>query len=183
MADTPELIPSLKEVVDSMGMDANKLSVEIVLNRETSRLFVPERQVIPVTDGSKTGSWNVQSLAELFRGDKQPPADMKKYPEEMVPHFYFIERQVVDLCGTIGDRTDQEMEETYAALRRRPDGRRLHVVHDFIWQVAALLLGTRPLSEAEFTAIVGRLEASTRAWALRPVSRFYAEYLRKSVGG
>lgn len=65
-------------------------------------------------------------------------------------------------------------------LRRRPDGRSLGAVHDFLWQVAALLLGTYVLSRAEFEALIAALERSTRKWALRPVSRNYVAYLRRT---
>jgi len=74
------------------------------------------------------------------------------------------------------------MEEIYAMLRRRPDGRSLGAVHDFLWQVSALLLGTQVLSAVEFEALIGALERSTRRWALRPVSRNYVAYLRQSLG-
>jgi hypothetical protein len=75
------------------------------------------------------------------------------------------------------------MEGIYSMLRRRPDGRSLGAVHDFLWQVAALLLGTRRLSGAEFEALVGALERSTRKWAMRPVSRFYVAYLHETLEG
>jgi hypothetical protein len=105
---------------------------------------------------------------------------MDHYPEEYSPHFYFIEHHVLALCDAMGDRTDQEMEEIYSMLRRRPDGRSLGAVHDVVWQVAALLLGTQVLSAAEFEALIGALERSTRRWALRPVSRNYVAFLRKT---
>jgi hypothetical protein len=67
-------------------------------------------------------------------------------------------------------------------LRRRPDGRSLGAVHDFLWQVTALLLGTQALSAAEFEALIGALERSTRKWGLRPVSRNYVGYLHRTLG-
>ena len=73
------------------------------------------------------------------------------------------------------------MEEIYSMFRRRPDGRSLGDVHDFMWQAAALLLGCYVLSEAEFVGVFTALEHSTRKWALRPISRFYAAYLRKAI--
>jgi hypothetical protein len=99
---------------------------------------------------------------------------------EYAPHFFFIEKHVLSICDVIGDRTDQEMEEIYSMFRRRPDGRSLGAVHDFFWQVAALLLGTQALSAAEFEAVFGTLERSARKWGLRPISRFYAAYLHQS---
>ena len=62
-----------------------------------------------------------------------------------------------------------------------PDGRSLGDIHDFIWQVAALILGTYPLSALEFDAIFGQLCRSTRRWALRPISRNYVSYLREAL--
>jgi hypothetical protein len=72
------------------------------------------------------------------------------------------------------------MEEIYSALRRRPDGRSLGGVHDFMWQVAALLLGSRAVSAAEYNALLGALARSTRKWGQQPVSRNYVAHLRKT---
>ncbi len=105
---------------------------------------------------------------------------MDHYPPEYAPHFFFIENQLLTVCDAMGDRTDQEMEEIYSALRRRPDGRSLGVLHDLVWQIAALLLGRCPLSEAEFEGLLGALVRSTRRWAQRPISRNYVTYLRKT---
>ena len=52
-----------------------------------------------------------------------------------------------------------------------------------MWQAAALLLGTRVLSAAEFEALIGALERSTHKWALRPVSRNYVAYLHRTFEG
>jgi hypothetical protein len=105
---------------------------------------------------------------------------MDEYPPEYCAHFFFIETHVLTLCAEQGDRTDQELEEIYSMLRRRPDGRSLGATHNFLWQVAALLLGTNVLSQAEFEAILSALERSTRKWGQRPVSRNYVAYLRES---
>jgi hypothetical protein len=69
------------------------------------------------------------------------------------------------------------MEEVFALLRRRPDGRGINRTHDFVWQVAALLLGTHVVSAAEFEALCSRLARSARTRAQRPVSRNYAAFL------
>ena len=74
------------------------------------------------------------------------------------------------------------LRANYSMLRRRPDGRSLGAVHDFLWQVTALLLGTQILSAAEFEALIGALVRSTRKWGLRPVSRNYVAYLHQTFG-
>jgi hypothetical protein len=107
---------------------------------------------------------------------------MHHYTPEYTRVFFAIEKHVLTVFEVEGDRTDQEMETIFSALRRRPDGKNhLGPVHDFLWQVAALTLGMHPLSQAEFESIVGQLERSVRNWALRPVSRNYARYLRTQM--
>jgi len=174
-----DLVPALHQLVEANGLSPDKLIVALEVS-DQRKIRVLDKHSIPVTDGAKIVPWSVPALADLCRGSRTPPPDMDHYPEEYAPHFFFIEKHVLTVCDAIGDRTDQEMEEIYAMLRRRPDGRSLGVVHDFLWQVAALLLGTRTLSAAEFEALVGTLEHSTRKWALRPVSRFYVDYLHRS---
>ncbi len=126
--------------------------------------------------------WNVPSLRNLFRGDAQPPADLDRYPKNYVPYFVFIESRVFNFFEIDGAKTDQEMEKVFNALRRRPDGRSLNLLHDAVWQIAALLLGKYPLSEAQFIGIVGQLEKSARRWSQAPVSRNYANLLKKAFG-
>lgn len=176
-----DLVPTLRAVVEAAGLNPDKLSVALEAD-DHRNIRVLDRHSVPVTDGDKMASWSVPVLTGLFRGSRTPPSDMDHYPEEYTPHFFFIEDHVLTVCKAKGDRTDQEMEEIYSMLRRRPDGRSLGVVHDFLWQVAALLLGTQVLSAAEFEALVGALEHSTRKWALRPVSRFYVAYLHQTLG-
>ena len=127
----------------------------------------------------RSSTWEVPALAGLFRGNGIPPNDIEHYPPDYFPHFFFIEKHFLTLCDACKDRTDQEMEDIYSALRRRPDGRSLGAVHDFMWQVAALLLGSHAVSAAEYNALLGALVRSTRKWALRPVSRNYVAYLRR----
>jgi hypothetical protein len=94
-----------------------------------------------------------------------------------------MDMQFLQLCEFIGDRRDAEMLEVFSALRRRPDGRSLGFVHDYMWQAAALMLGITPLSQAEFEAILSRLERSCRTFEMGPTSRNYSLTLRQTLGG
>ena len=174
-----DLVPALRQLVEAEGLNPDKLIVALEAdNRRNIRVL--DKHSIPVHDGNKMVRWQVPALVDLFRGSRTPPPDMDHYPEEYAPHFFFIENHVLTVCNTIGDRTDQEMEEVYSMLRRRPVARSLGALHDFLWQVSALLVGTQVFSAAEFEALIGALERSARRWALRPVSRNYASYLHQS---
>jgi len=176
------LVPSLNAIVQENGLNPKNLTVALKAGRP-GHIEVGERQSILVYDGEKGAIWHVPSLRELFRGTRPPPADMEQYPKEYCPYFYFIEQHFLTFCAGNGDRTDQEMEEVYSTLRRRPDGRSVGTIHDFMWQISALLLGRNILSEAEFDALIGALVRSTRKWSQRPVSRNYVAYLRKTFEG
>ena len=93
-----------------------------------------------------------------------------------------LDLHALEISKFFGDRRDAEMREIYSALRRRPDGRSLGFVHDYIWQAAAFILGTRPLSQAEFEAIMARLERSCRTFELGPTSRNSIAALRTTLG-
>jgi len=177
-----DLFPTLHNLVESKGLNSERLTVALETD-DRGNIRLQDRHSIPVYDGKNFVRWQVAALGELLRGNRTPPPNMDHYPEEYCPHFFFIENHVLTFCAAKGDRTDQEMEETYSMLRRRPDGRSLGIVHDFLWQVAALLLGTRVLSQAEFEALLGALERSARKWALRPVSRNYVAYLHRTLEG
>ena len=176
-----DLAPSLRPLVEAAALKPDKLSVALETDHRRN-IRVVDKHTVAVTDGEKMIGWPVPALAGLFRGSQTPPPDMDHYPEAYTPHFFFIENHVLTACKAMGDRTDQEMEEIYSMLRRRPDGRSLGALHDFLWQVVALLLGTRALSAAEYEALIGALEHSTRKWGLRPVSRNYVAYLHQTFG-
>jgi hypothetical protein len=174
-------VPSLKAVVEEAGLKLEHLTVALPMHGE-KKPFIENRNSIVVDDGTNTCIWMAPGLRELFRGNVTPPS-LEQYPPEYVPCFFYYEQHFLTACEALGDRTDQEMEEVYAMLRRRPDGKSLGVLHDFVWQVSALLLGTHILSGAEFEAVVGRLERSARTWALRPVSRNYIAAVKEMFGG
>lgn len=173
-----DLIPALREWVEAQGLNPRSLTV-VAEADDDGNMRVKDRRSIFLSDRTRTAVWEVGSLRELFRGDKAPPPDMDRYPPEYARCFFDIERHVLTACGPQGGPTDQEMEAIYSALRRLPDGKNhLGTLHAFLWQAAALTLATHRLSQAEFTAIIGQLERSVRKWAVRPVSRNYARYLR-----
>lgn len=174
------LFPSLGTLVECAGMNPKKLAVAFETDRQ-GHIRLVDRHTVCVADANKMVGWEVASLAELFRGNRIPPPDIDHYPPEYAPHFYFVETQLLTLCDAVGDRPDQEMEELYTSLRKRPDGRSLGIAHDFLWQVAALLLGTRVLSGLEYQGILDALIRSTRKWGVRPVSRNYVTFLRETL--
>lgn len=140
-----------------------------------------ERRFMTLTDGEQTWNWEAESLRGLWRGAKQPPV-LGAYPEAYNDAFMILDFHVLELCELLGDRTDAEMKEVYSALRRRPDGRSLGFAHDHMRRAAALVLGTRPLSQAEFEAIMARLERSCRTFEEGPASRNYLAALRTTFG-
>lgn len=176
-----DLIASLGELMKQERLDVQKLTVAVRTDANR-RIHIRDRHEIFLFDGKQGAVWQVPSLRELFRGNKAPPADIEQYPTSYARAFFCIEKHVLTLCDAEGDRTDQEIEPVYSALRRRPDGKNhLGSAHDLLWQAAALMLGLHRLSGAEFEAIIGALERSVRRWALRPVSRNYVGYLREQL--
>ena len=176
-----ELLPSLRAVVEAGGLDAQNLKVGLVADNQ-GQVTMSDKHSVPLSDGDKVAWWPVSSLRELVRGHTAPPppAQMNRYPPEYCTCFYFVESHTLLLCDATTDRTDQEMEQVYATLRRRPDGRSLGLTHDFLWQVAAVLLGEYALSQAEFEAIFNQLARSVQHWAQSPISRNYVAYLRRT---
>ncbi|MEK7684085.1 MAG: hypothetical protein AAB466_01540 [Verrucomicrobiota bacterium] len=177
-----DLSPSLREVVTAAGVDGQHLTVALPGENSRERIKIEDRHLILLHDGKRLAEWRVPSLRELFRGDRTPPPDINHYPPEYCCFFYTIEKHVLMVCDVHGDLTDKELEEIFATLRRRPDGKSLGPVHDAVWQIAALTLGIYALSQAEFDAIFGQLARSTRHWQLGLVSRNYIAYVRNTLG-
>jgi hypothetical protein len=179
-------VPSLREEFEANPLDLEKLILVAipVKNPEEHHKIVPagmDRHSLSLSDGKAFNFWETDSLQTLFRGDQQPPA-LGDYPEAYNDAFLLLDMHALEISRFFGDRRDMEMKEIYSMLRRRPDGRSLGFVHDYMWQAAALVLGTRPLSQAEFEAIMARLERSCRTFERGPSSRNYIATLRTTIG-
>lgn len=182
-ANELNIITSLREAATAQGLKLDKLSVAAPALPDKDEWAGRDRHVIFVSDAKRAVEWRVNSLSELFRGEAQPPPKLDRFPPEYVPLFFFIEQHVVSFCEGFGDKSDQEFDEIYATLRRRPDGRSLGPIHDFIWQVAAVMLATRVVSRAELEGVFGALAHSAGRWSVRPISRNYIAYLRNNMNG
>ena len=180
-------VPSLRAGVEKHPFNISKLlragiPVPERGGSEPPEPSIPDRQAICVTDGTNVFFWKSGSLQSLFRGSQQPP-ELGDTPDVYNETFALVDAHVLEISNVMGDRRDAEMEEIYSALRRRPDGKSTGVVHDYMWQAAAIALGVRPLSEAEFKAIMARLERSCRTFGIGVASRNYVAALRETFAG
>jgi hypothetical protein len=182
IVDPEQFVSSLRTAIEAGGLEADHLSVAAPVEQYRDRLDIKDRHEVTVTDGHLLTSWRVASLQELFRGNEEPPPDIDKYPEDYVPLFWFVEKHVVAMAHLADVPTDAQFEEWYSNLRRRPDGRSLAPFHDYLWQVAALLLGIYPLSRAQFEGLFGALARSASTWRMGYSSRNYVQYLRRNFG-
>lgn len=180
-----DLVSSLGQVGIESGLEPQEMFLSIVFSPGGDEESLSRTDIL-IGDGTRLAEWRVESLRSLFRGSRQPPpdAEMEHYPEAYVPFFYRVEYNVFRYCRTMEQSpTDGELLEIYSKMRRQPDGRSLGRVHDVIWQSAALVLGLRPWSEAEYTAVFGQLARSARHFRMGPGSRNYMTYVQAHVGG
>jgi hypothetical protein len=182
-----DFVPELREIFTKPPFDPRKtvlVAASVKNPDEHGGKFIPaesERRLISISDGKNVWDWKVDSLRALFRGDRQPPV-LGDYPQAYNDSFILFDLHALEISRFFGDRRDAEMREIYSRLRRRPDGGSLGFVHDYLWQAAALILGTRPLSQPEFEAIMARLERSCRTFEQGPSSRNYVAALRNTFG-
>ena len=181
--DAVQPVESLRLAAEEGGLHVPQLRLSIPLG-EGGQALHSNRHEIWVSDGLRTGRWQVDALRPLYRGNRRPPADaeMAHYPPEYVMFFYGIEHNVLLFCELTRPPIDAEFIEIYAQMRRRPDGKSLGPLHDVIWQSAAVALGLQPWSEAEYTAVFGQLSRSARHFQIGPSSRNYLEYLQQTIG-
>jgi hypothetical protein len=181
--DAVQPVESLRLAAEEGGVEVAELRLSIPVGEGDTTLR-RNRHEIWVSDGGGTALWWVDALRPLFRGERQPPPDvaMARYPPAYVPFFAGIEHSILLFCTLTRRPTDAECLELYAQMRRRPDGRSLGPLHDVIWQSAAVALGLRPWSEAEYTAVLGQLARSARHFKTGPSSRNYMEYLQQTLG-
>ena len=178
-------VPELRDIFTQQPLNPRKMifvAVPIKNPDEHGGKFIPmesDRNLIGLNDGETVWNWEVDSLRALFRGNRQPPV-LGDYPEAYNDVFALLDLHVLEISKLFGDRRDTEMKEIFSLLRRRPDGSSQGFVHDYLWQAAALILGTQPLSQAEFEAIMARLERSCRTFEQGPASRNFIAALKST---
>jgi hypothetical protein len=172
-----DLHPALDEVVRAAELDRDKFRLAFPATPE-GKLDLGDHHRIHLYDGAKAAVWEVPSIRALFRGDQIPPKFEAEPPPAYMPLFDAIEINAVLFCDAAGDKTDGEFEEAYSNLRRRPDGKPFSDLQACLWQAAAVLAGMRPVSAAEYEAIIGRLVRSASTFRIGLVSRNYISTLR-----
>jgi len=183
----PDFVPGLQEIMADTSLHPDRLLRVPIFVRDPESEggpYVPEigdRREVPFCDGENLWHWEVESLRSHFRGDRQPPV-IGDHPEVYNDAFLLFDWHILEISRAIGDRRDEELREIFSTLRRRPDGRSLGFVHDYFWQAAALILGTRILSQAEFEAIMARLERSCRTFERGPTSANFVKAIRSTLG-
>ena len=183
--NTGNFVPELRDIFAQPPLDFSKMvfvAVRVKNPDEHGGQFIPaelDRNLIGLSDGENVWNWEVSSLRVLFRGNRQPPV-LGEYPEAYNDVFAFFDLHALEISKYFGDRRDTEMKEIFSLLRRRPDGSSQGFVHDYFWQAAALILGTQPLSQAEFEAIMARLERSCRTFERGPTSRNFIAALKNT---
>lgn len=178
-----DLVPSLQQVSKASGIKPDAIFLSIILAGPADEKRPPRTDIL-IGDGTRVAEWRVESLRQLFRGDRQPlpENEMAHYPEAYIPFFHRVEYNVLRYVSHLTQSipTDSEMLDIYTQMRRRPDGHSLGILHDVVWQSAALVLALRPWSEAEYQAVFGQLARSTRHFRMGPSSRNYFGYLQSS---
>jgi hypothetical protein len=92
----------------------------------------------------------------------------------------FVEQTVVGFCDADGgDATDQEMEQIFGELRRRPDTAG-GALRSYLRATAQLYLSLRDVSAAQYEAAMGRLAKSARTFSEAPISRNYLATRRET---
>lgn len=181
--DAVDPVESLRAAATDYGADLGQLRLLMPLSEGGPEERI-DRNEVWASDGTGNVLWRVDGLRPLFRGDRPPPPDgeMAHYPVQYVPFFYGIENGVLLFCSAAGQPTDAECEDVYSQMRRRPDGKSTGPLHDAVWQAAALALGLRPWSEAEYTAVFGQLARSARHFKMGRTSRNYLHHVRETFG-
>jgi hypothetical protein len=177
-----DLFPSLRDLLKSKLVlktkaDFAHLSIGHMLDGQ-QRLSIPKREEIYLVYDEQALKWENNSIRVLFRGNKLPP-DLQQIPEQYEFIFFNIECSIVTFSEQPDMAlSDADFRDIFSAMRRRPDGRRINLMHDLIWQSTALAMALMPYSEAEYNAIFSRLEQSARSFNLGCGSKNYLAYLQ-----
>ena len=176
-----EFHPLFAGFVKKNELDWTHLAVAFRIGTTNKKILMEDRHQIWIEDKEKKALWVAPAIGQLFRGDRAAPPDIRHYPPGYVEIFYLIERHLLSICDAMGDVEDDAFVEIYSTMRRIPDTKSMGHIHDIVWQCAAVALAMRPLSQAEFEAVLGQLSWSIRWWRTSYTSCRYISYLRTSL--
>ena len=159
--------------------DANRVAIPLLpIVRDEQGKIAALRDGVELLIGGIDTRLVFRPLRQLFAGDAKAP-DLSQGPTpELEPLFVLLEHTVVRFCDAAErDATDQEMEQIFAELRRRPDAPG-GALRSYLRATAQLYLSLRDVSAAQYEAVMGRLAKSARTFSQAPVSRNYLATLR-----
>ena len=70
-----DLFPTLRSLVESEGLNPDKLSVALEADAR-GNIRVQDKHSVPFIEGQKMVRWQVPTLADLFRDSQTPPTPM-----------------------------------------------------------------------------------------------------------
>jgi hypothetical protein len=90
---------------------------------------------------------------------------------------------VADYCSVVKVHTDDDFEEIYRWIRRRPDERSEKQLVTYVQAAVRLYMSLRDVSRAEFEAVFQRLARSARVFRMGPGSvNYYDHWLSRLLG-
>ena len=126
----------------------------------------------------------LKPLADLWTGDARPPDFGSHPPREYLPFLATIEQTAAAyVAATQTQETDQEFERLYSLLRRRPGGRDDNPLFGYLQAAVRLYMSLRATSQAEFQAVVRRLEQSAQTFSEGYASSNYTRYALQPLMG
>ena len=150
----------------------------LVIVRDAAGKVIKPRDGVQAQGHEGQVELTLRPVRDLFTGDRRAP-DLSRGPTpELEPFFMLLEYTVVRFCDADGrDETDQEMEQVYTLLRRRPDGGG-GMLFAYLRAAARMYMSVRDVSAAEYEAVMRRLTKSARSFSMPPLSRNYLATLR-----
>lgn len=154
----------------------------IGLRVDDERRLVPlaDGDPVPVIVGDVVHSTRLEPISALFRGDRRPPRFHVGPTPEYALFFHAIETTIADCALHLEPPpTDQEFEQLYRQLRRRPDAPTgAAPVLSYMRAAVRLYMSLVDVSRAELDAVLNELGRSARRHASGHASRSYVTLLQ-----
>jgi hypothetical protein len=156
----------------------------VAVEWEDAKRVLPVAERVQVRAGELLTHVTLQPISKLWTGDKQPPSFAKAPPPEYHPFFLLMEATAAGYCRAVRNtETDQEFERLFRHLQRRPDGTDRNPLFSYLQGAARLYMSLRDVSEAEFKAVIHRLEQSAKHFNTHVGSiNYFQEVLRGVLG-
>lgn len=171
-----KLLDEIKKRLPDWDGEIALISIDDDFSADT---VIGNRAKFSIDVGARTlDNISFSSIRDLFRESECPPADSESPLYSAFEYGVDVAIAAMVESGQVSSPSDNELVEIFSAMRRRPDGRSISLMHDVIWRAAVMFLLEYECSQSAYEAFFLALEHQAKSFRQGFQSYEYLNFCR-----